>query len=70
MATVNIEHNLSDFELEEALEKVLKSVRLNIQRPDRKFKAPALEEIATEATRVFAGQMNTLVTDITEVING
>jgi len=70
MATVNIEHNLTDYELEETLEKALKSIRLNIQRPDRKFKDPALEEIATKATRVFASQMNALVADISEVING
>ncbi len=70
MATVNIEHNLTDYELEETLEKALKSVRLNIQRPDRKFSDPILEEIATGATRVFANQMNALVADITEVING
>lgn len=70
MPTVNIEHNLADFELEETLEKALKSVRLGIQRPERKFRVPAMEAIATEATRIFGSQMSAMITDITKVIDG
>lgn len=70
MPIVNIEHNLMDFELQETFEKALKSVRLGIQRPDRKFKEQALEHSAAKATKIFAKQMESMVSDMEKVING
>ncbi|MBI9086809.1 MAG: hypothetical protein JEZ11_24645 [Desulfobacterales bacterium] len=59
-----MEHNLPDDMLEEVLTKALHAVRLGIQRPARKFRAPAMEQFATSATRVFKTQMSALMTDI------
>lgn len=70
MPTVNIEHNLADYELEETLEKALRSVRLGIQRPERKFRNKAMEEIATGATRIFSKQMDDMLADMEGIING
>jgi len=70
MTSVNFEHNLSDYELEETLEKALHSVRLGIQRPKRKFRSPALEAMAVGSTMAFSSQMNSMVAGIEEVISG
>lgn len=68
MTTVSIEHNLADFELETTLEKALRSVRLGIQRPDRKFRNPAMEQIAKDATQVLSKQMDAMIADMERII--
>ena len=70
MREVKIEHNLADYELEETLEKAIRSVRTKIQRPTRKFRQPAMETVAKRVTVHFDAQVRQMMKRIEAVIQG
>ena len=70
MGSVKIEHNLSDAELTEVLEKALVSVRTKIERPARKFRQPAMETVAKRVTSQFDAQFSKMMKRIEKVIRG
>ena len=70
MPQVTLEHNLTDYELKETLEKALSSVGTKIQRPGRKFPQPALETVARRVTVHFDDQLRKMMRRIEAVIRG
>jgi len=69
MREVRVEHNLSDFELEEALEKALAAARKN--RPlVRKFREPALNIMSERVLSCFDNQMKRMMKRVEAVIQG
>ena len=68
MKSVNLEHNLEDYELEETLEKALRGVQETIQRPERRFRDPFMETLAERSTEVFSRQITRMNEVIKQVI--
>lgn len=67
---LNIAHNLSDVELEEALEKALKGLRKHIEEPNRAFPDALANKIKSEGTDVFDKVIANMIEEIKSVIKG
>jgi hypothetical protein len=70
MKTVTMEHNLMDYELEDTLEKALGEVRTKIQRPERRFRQPAMETISKRVRLQAGDEMRRMLKRIEAVIKG
>jgi hypothetical protein len=70
MQPVTLEHNLTDFELEETLEKALGTLRMKIQRPQRKFHQPAMETVSKRVRAHCDDQTKRMLKRIEAVILG
>jgi len=67
MKPVKLKHNLSDYELEEALQKALVTVQDKIKKP-RRLRQPAMDTLAQGAIKEFDRQMEQMMKKIEAVV--
>jgi len=65
---LTMEHNLSDSQLEEALEKALKGIRKNAENPDAPLDLNLSEVVRSEAFTLFDKVSNLMLSEIKTVI--
>ena len=68
MKTLRIETKLNDFELEEALEKSLKGVRVKIQK-HREFDDPAQQTVFALTEKAFEKLLSSMTSEIERVLS-
>lgn len=68
MRQLKIKHNLTDVELETALEKALSGLRKNIEEPNRAFPDALANKIKEEVNHVFDKVLANMIDEIKTVI--
>ncbi len=65
---LSMSHNLSDSQLEEALEKALKGIRKNAENPDAPLDLDLSERVRSEAFALFDKASKLMLSEIKAVI--